>query len=72
MAEEQEQTGSWAMERDRAQEVKWVTDGLRWVACLPPRIMLTSKPRMLPRARSGSMIQPKPQSLLISMPYVAT
>ena len=60
MGENEKQTSPCAVERGRAEEVKAVRDGLVWVACFLLRARVMSKPRLLPRARSGStgLLQP--------------
>lgn len=54
------------------EEMKAVRSRLMWEACLPPGARMTSEPRLLPKAMSGSMILPQPGSVWTSMVHVVT
>ena len=45
---------------------------LIWVAYAATGVMVTSKPELLPRATSGSMVLPQLGSVLISTAHVIT
>lgn len=51
--EGEKQNGSCAVERDGTEEAKAVRNRLTWVAFLPLRLRMTSRPGLLPRIMSG-------------------
>lgn len=57
MGEKKKQSGSCARERGRTEKANPVRTRLMWVACLSTGAWVLSRPRLLPRARSGSMVR---------------
>lgn len=72
MGEKEKQTASCALERGRTEEAKVVRNRLMWVASLPPRTTVTSKPGLLPRAISVFVVLTQPWSVLIFTAHVPT
>ena len=60
------------MERGGLEEAKVVRYKLICVACLPPRVLVTSRPGLLPRAISGPMVLPQLGSVLASVALADT
>ena len=60
------------MVRGRTEKVKVERNRLMWMACLPPRVRVTTGPRLLLRAMSVSVLLPQRGYVLISMARVAT
>lgn len=56
MVEKEKQ--SCAVERGETEEVKRVSNRLKWVACLPPGAMVISGPRLLPSTTSEFVVLP--------------
>lgn len=46
-------------ERGGTEEMKAVRSRLMWETCLPPRVMVMSRPSQLSRAISGSVVPPQ-------------
>lgn len=72
MEEKEKHNVSCAVERGKTEKAKVERNRLMWVACLPPRFGVTTGPRLLPRAMSGSVLLPQREYVLISMACVAT
>lgn len=70
MGEREKWNGSCAVERGRMDEVKAVKSRMKWVDCLPPGAMVTSRSGLLPRAMPRSVILLQSVSVLeVSGPF---
>lgn len=72
MGEKGRHEGPGAVERGRTDEVKAERNRLMWEACFLPRARVMSRPGLLPRALSGSMVLLQPGSVLMPMTHAAT
>lgn len=66
------QNGAHLVVRGRSEEAKAAKNGLMWEACMPLRVMVTSRPELLPKAMPGSVTLPQPWSVLMSVAPVIT
>lgn len=55
-------------ESGRTEEMKAVRSRLMWETCLPPTVMVMSRPSQLTRAISGSVVLPQLGSMLPPRP----
>lgn len=60
------------VEKGRSVDARVERNGLLWDSCLPSGTMVTSSAGLLPRAMSGCVAFPEPQSVLVSMAPVTT
>lgn len=70
--EEERQRGYCPVEKGRSVDARVERNGLLWESCLLSGSMVTSNTGLLPRAMSGCMALPEPQSVSVSIAPVTT
>lgn len=70
--ERKRQSSSCPVKRDRSEEEKTISYRLGWVASSPPGAMVISRPGLLPRPMSVSVVLLRSQSVLMFMAPITT